>query len=91
MIQGALYNFYAGHPERWAKQAQARDKDGISVSPYDPAATCWCLLGACTMLGIDIDCLNKVRQLVKSPATTFNDRVDLTFDEFLAKLKEAGV
>ena len=35
-----------GVPERWAKEASARDGDGGAVHPASPSAACWCLRGA---------------------------------------------
>lgn len=33
-------------PERWTKQAEARDEHGTPVNAWDAEATCWCLYGA---------------------------------------------
>lgn len=33
-------------PDRWTKEALARDSMGRTVSPTAPSATCWCLSGA---------------------------------------------
>ena len=33
-------------PNRWTKEAMARDDKGRAVSPWSERATCWCLQGA---------------------------------------------
>lgn len=33
------------HPERWTRDADARDEDGRTCGVYDSGAVCWCLLG----------------------------------------------
>lgn len=40
-------------PERWTKDAYARDADGARVEATDPRATCWCLSGAITKVTPD--------------------------------------
>lgn len=34
------------NPECWTRDAMARNADGDSITPRDPAACQWCLLGA---------------------------------------------
>lgn len=33
-------------PEHWTKHTLARNPDGKPISPFNPAATCWCAEGA---------------------------------------------
>ncbi len=41
-------------PAKWTKQHSARDKLGNPVPSLSPSATCWCVLGACSVVAKDI-------------------------------------
>ena len=34
-------------PDKWTKEAWARNKDNVKVNPTDTLASKWCLLGGC--------------------------------------------
>lgn len=42
-----MYDLLSPGPDRWTKEADARDKDGEPTMPRGPFATCYCLSGAC--------------------------------------------
>ncbi len=44
-------------PERWTQNSNARDKNNISVSPYNNAAVCWCAGGAIYQ-SVNVDNIN---------------------------------
>lgn len=33
-------------PEKWTKDANARDKEGYTIGATNPKAVCWCLYGS---------------------------------------------
>ena len=48
-----LINLYTD-PEKWCQGSAAQDANGDAVTPDNPAACKWCLIGACALLGIPL-------------------------------------
>lgn len=41
-----VLELFENHPERWIQRAYATNAEGDHVSPNEPKAICWCLVGA---------------------------------------------
>ncbi len=61
-------------PKRWTKGAMARRSDNFPVSPKDPSATCWCLMGAIEMCYLDPWEAKDLVIANVGAITTFNDQ-----------------
>lgn len=62
-------------PERWTREAVARDSKGLSTYAEDPKAVCWCLAGAilkCYPEGF-VAIMDTFRRLTKEPIGPWND------------------
>lgn len=57
-VSKALLEFFNNNPKKWTHIYYARDKLGFPVSPIDPAACSWCLLGAIKVLEHNIKITN---------------------------------
>lgn len=82
----------------WTKGFLARNSNGMSRSPNDPDAICWCMIGAiCKATTNDAEvnkflkCTYNVlkKRGIRSPVDAYNDTVGRTRDEVLSVLEEA--
>lgn len=85
-------------PEKWAKEDFAYTADEAPVHPLDPAATCFCLLGALERVTRNRDGLAYLdaRQAIRGMlpgehdcVPEFNDDPDTTHADVLAVLDKA--
>lgn len=80
----------------WAREAYARDENGIEVDPHDPRATCFCMIGAILKVtGLSTDEVNHTSFTLLELATgwsetpEFNDNGGTTHDEVLRAFDRA--
>jgi hypothetical protein len=57
-------------PSRWTTRQYARNSHGDHVKPYDPHATCWCLVGAIDKVYPDQSNANVAIEKVRTVLTT---------------------
>lgn len=78
-------------PERWTRGEFARRADGSPCGSKDPAAQCWCLVGAMCRLDDDpirgMEMLDAIRAATRSDsASVWNDAPGRTHADVLALL-----
>lgn len=89
-------------PERCTKVVNARDENGVTRSPFDPRACCWCLLGAIRKVTNDGDAsevrevlVKRIRRVSVEPYLweeaiwMFNDHHNSTHENVLKLLDKA--
>ena len=74
----------------WVQGGLSRNLKGELISPWDPAARCFCIAGA-IMRAVDmtnyevnnryLDCISKMHAVLKLPIPKWNDRADRTREE----------
>ena len=94
---------YLSDPTHWTKKSYARSANGFSCHAKDPAATCFCLMGALTKLsppGRVIESMakleNAIDTLPNKPAhlktiVDFNDSDFTTHEKIVEVLKIAQI
>lgn len=91
-LANKLLAFYDNKPERWTLRANARLATMYPTQSHDPAAVCWCAVGALRKLGLglfstDVDTLAATLGVDTLPE--FNDSC-ADFDEFRTKLEKVA-
>ena len=78
-IAKQLYDFFDS-TEKWTQQAFARNAAGLGIDPFDPSATCWCLLGAAEKLNLTCppdlswqEFINRFHKVTTTSMVAFND------------------
>lgn len=83
-----VLELFEGHPERWTRHAYAMTETGNITNPKSPNAISWCLMGACTLIGVSF---TPLYDLLPDGITNFNDNPNTTFDEVLDLVRKAGI
>jgi len=81
-------------PSHWTQGDFARDKDGHVVDHSDPAATCWCTVGALRKLYTFEErhaIFDKLRPILPRGFTVTDWNDSSTHATVLAKLKELDI
>lgn len=83
-------------PERWTQGTYSKSESGDSVYPRNPAAVCWCLLGAIDEVYDVGDPRKKAYEAMqktidKCMLTMWNDAPERTHAEVLAAVRKAGI
>lgn len=86
----SVLELFEGHPERLTNNWFAKKHDGSFCKSTDPEAVQWCVIGACTKIGVsDLSLYND--QLIRDSDGIVNFIATHTFDEVLDLLRRAGV
>ena len=65
------------NPDRWTKNAEARDEHRYSVSPEDPSAVQWCAIGAIRKAASEIQETDVERTHIEPALNAIIDLYDL--------------
>jgi len=82
-------------PDRWTKEADARDECGHEIRPTDPDAFCFCLNGAATACGAEGQIYRLIDETLWEAtgeefwAESWNDAPERTHSEVLEVLAKA--
>lgn len=78
-------------PERWTKDVFARTKQGNAIGYDSPAASKWCIVGACRVEHGSVTAEREIWRAIGWTIPTFNDAPTTTHADVMRVLRKAFI